>query len=639
MGRFRLRGVLAVGVSFCALLGSATDSSAADQAITGKKLLLKSTPKLVLLSKDPSITFAGSNPVTGADSSISFDDGTTTTTFSLPAGSWSANGASTLFKYKNVLAPGGPSAVKIVKLKSGLLKVIAKGLPFAVPNGAATITVVLSLDGGTNSLCMTFSGTGDGSKFLVKDAPAASCPGGAATPTPTGTATPTPTVPSCAPVMVKDINPGTTGAFPTFFGILPLYGGLTRLNEALLFQADDGSSGFELWRTDGTNAGTQRIKDINPGAAGSSPIQFKPFNGELIFVADDGSSGSELWKTDGTAAGTVQIKDINPGPGSSLLSYREFIEFNNALYFGADDGLNGYELWKTDGTTAGTVLVKDVYPGSTGSNIKELTVSNGTLFFLGFHPSEQALWKSDGTGANTVAIIDLDYTAGGCSDSQEFLHAANGTVYLANNNTFVFPNCELWKSDGTVGGTMLVKELDTSSSGSLGNPNVDAVNIDATFYFMGYGGSSAPSGLYRTEGTAATTVHLKEVSVHTLIVVGGRILFTGTDSASYAELWVSDGTVPGTMLVKDILPGIDPSTPSYLANVNGTLVFSADDGVQGRELWKSDGTASGTVLVADINPGANESFPLEFVDLDGTLLFHANDGVHGDELWVLPCGP
>jgi hypothetical protein len=173
-----LKGIIdrrsALALSACALLvgGSA---GAADQGITGKKLLLKSTPKLVLLSKDAGIGIAGSDPVGGADSSISFDDGGGPVTFSLPKTNWSTNGSGTLFKYKNKSAPGGPSAVKIAKVKPGLLKVVAKGLPFAVPNGSKTIGVVLSLDEGTNTYCMSFSGTGDGDKFLVKDAAAGSC--------------------------------------------------------------------------------------------------------------------------------------------------------------------------------------------------------------------------------------------------------------------------------------------------------------------------------------------------------------------------------------------------------------------------------------------------------------------------------
>ena len=167
--------VVSVGLAMGIALLTVSSADASNQGITGKKLLLKSTPKIVLLSKDGAISIAGSDPVNGADSSISFDVGGGPVTFALPKNLWSANGSGTLFKYKNAAAPSGPSVVKIAKVKAGLLKVVAKGVPFAVPNGAATINIVLSLDGGTNTYCLRFSGTGDGNTFLVKDAPAGAC--------------------------------------------------------------------------------------------------------------------------------------------------------------------------------------------------------------------------------------------------------------------------------------------------------------------------------------------------------------------------------------------------------------------------------------------------------------------------------
>jgi ELWxxDGT repeat protein len=117
--------------------------------------------------------------------------------------------------------------------------------------------------------------------------------------------------------------------------------------------------------------------------------------------------------------------------------------------------------------------------------------------------------------------------------------------------------------------------------------------------------------------------------------VGGTLFFGAKDGTHGRELWRSNGTAAGTVLVKDIRPGGGESFPKYLTNVNGALFFQADDGTHGPELWESNGTAAGTVLVEDIFPGNVGSLPSFLTNVNGTLFFAANDGVHGDEPWVL----
>ena len=86
----------------------------------------------------------------------------------------------------------------------------------------------------------------------------------------------------------------------------------------MLFRADDGVHGEELWRTDGTPEGTTLVADLNPGQLSSVPRFLLQALGRTFFTATSPEYGAELWSSDGTAAGTVIEADLEPGPGSSI---------------------------------------------------------------------------------------------------------------------------------------------------------------------------------------------------------------------------------------------------------------------------------------------------------------------------------
>jgi len=229
----------------------------------------------------------------------------------------------------------------------------------------------------------------------------------------------------------------------------------------VFFAGDDGLTGQELWKTDGTEGGTVLVRDINPTSLGSTPNTFLRVGTIVFFRADDGSRGRELWKTDGTRDGTVLVKDIRPGgDGSSPLN---FAALGDKVFFYADDGTRGAELWGSNGTDAGTALVKDVSPGPAASNPYGLTTVGGLIYFGAADPvSGVELWRTDGTTAGTWIVKDIN-PGTGSSGPLGFTTVHGYTYFQANDGV---TGLELWRTDGTAAGTTLVADLMPGSSGS-----------------------------------------------------------------------------------------------------------------------------------------------------------------------------
>jgi ELWxxDGT repeat protein len=442
--------------------------------------------------------------------------------------------------------------------------------------------------------------------------------------------------PTLLPQMVLDINTNTQSTNPSQMAAV---GSIT------YFAADDGVHGIELWRSDGTAAGTTIVKDIYPGGftgnyggyyhASSYPSNLTNLDGTLFFTAADSAGGRHLWKSDGTETGTVLVS-------SSFGYLYDLTEVNDTLFFAADGG-GGTELWRSDGTTAGTTLVKDIYPGQSlqyfgyylgwqyvqnSSSPGELTVVSGTLYFTaGDGANGRELWTSDGTEAGTVPVKDIRPGSTGSYPSS--LTVMNGTLFFSANDGTT--GWELWRSDGTAAGTALFKDINPGG-GSSSSSNL--TNVNGTLFFSTNDGSTGWE-LWRSDGTAAGTVLVKDINPDStssnpnhLTNADGTLFFVAWDGEHGYELWKSDGTSAGTTLVKDVYPGDNSTYPRYLTAVNGTLFFSAYEYSGVTRLWRSDGTEAGTVPVANLAA-------YSLANVNGTLFFAADDGIHGEELWKL----
>jgi ELWxxDGT repeat protein len=428
--------------------------------------------------------------------------------------------------------------------------------------------------------------------------------------------------------MMSDINQVNLGSYPRMLG---------EVNGKLLFAADDGIVGDELWSTDGTATGTQLVKDINvPNTVIGSNI-WRPykFNGLLYFRALHPSYSNELWVSDGTAAGTNLVIDLNPnGIGFEGV----MIEFNGKLFFGGDDGVHGMELWSTDGTAAGTVLIKDINPGPESAGIYNMVVFDGKLFFSasdGINGSDLELWVSDGTTVGTQLFKDINPI--GASHVEHYTQVGNKLFFTAKDGMH---GRELWVTDGSPNGTQMVKDIHPTLDGVV-NVSQSMIAFNNQIVFVGvdtvYGNE-----LWISDGTAAGTQMIKDINtsggsgVSYITELSGLLYFAAYDGLHGKELWVSDGTTSGTQLLKDI--NLDTSSnPSYFISYNGKLYFSADTSTtqwSRRELWATDGTAAGTFQVSQVTPNDTNYFSnLPMATFNGGLFFQAAIDSFGFELW------
>ncbi len=419
--------------------------------------------------------------------------------------------------------------------------------------------------------------------------------------------------------------------------------------------------GTQLWRSNGTAAGTLMVRDLEEDFGGADIQHLMVAGTRLYFTCSDSTHGRELWTSTGTAASTVLVRDLTPGADSSFSVRNEFGNegsFNEGtwstvgtqLVFTFDNGTSGSEVWRSTGTSAGTVLLKNINANAgAGSDPKWLTAWNSGVYFSATDTAgDTRFWSTDGTAAGTVVFGPA---------TTPFLPADALGMTGMGSLLYVFTGGELWKLN-TAGGAAMVAGFDNA----LGEtPRMWPVN-GKLYWFARPNGMG---GLWSTDGTTITTLYDQDTLPFDRVVLNnqseslGRSYFVGHEpGAERWTLWRSNGTTGGTGRVGGqiaydgdsfafqlpppdcastgsllIFPGqsVADETQPWAANVaaasqikvinpapranssdprgiqpysNGVL-FSAYTAANGREYWKSDGTETGTAMIADVNVTAN----------------------------------
>jgi ELWxxDGT repeat protein len=391
----------------------------------------------------------------------------------------------------------------------------------------------------------------------------------------------------------------------------PIFQG--QVNGKLLFTANDGIHGYEYWVSDGTEANTRLLKDINPGpenvssfmaggALGWQAVYRFTWKDRFYFLSSIGKRNVALWQTDGTEEGTKKIMDL--GVGQTDISFGVVKPskqdpspniYHNKIIFSFSDSLEK-AIWKTDGTLEGTKKIIDLklLSGYTGMSIpKQIIIYNDRLiFWVEISAQRSILFSSDGTQAGTKAIFEMDVAG------QPNLTEYKGRLYFTGNDTE--HGFELWSTNAKPGGTKMVVDL--------------------------WPGPKSGSG--------------REMNV-----VNNRLIYIANDSVYGIEPFVTDGTAEGTHLLKNIYPGKQRfflDLPGWdMSAFEDRAFFVANDSIHGPEMWVTDGTEKGTFMLKDLAAGTRSGLllgPFKVMKFKDHFYFSGTDYSNGYiNIWKTGC--
>lgn len=378
------------------------------------------------------------------------------------------------------------------------------------------------------------------------------------------------------------------------------------------------------------------IKNIDTTDGSSSlPKNLVSFNNKLYFVADGKRwngfgmvANRELWSSNGSASGTQMVIDLNKTANDNSGSYPVCLKvWNNKLYFFAIGPDAKQNLFESDGTESGTKQITttgmSVYVPS-GRYPDALVEFNNELYFIGNDMvNGYELWKTDGTASGTVMVKEINPAKGMFDTDSEIsqLTVMGNHLYFFGNETSDEDSTQLWKTNGTTAGTekVISYKIDDDKT---------AYSLTATSNAIYY---TYKASLYKSDGTTAgTSLFMANNSPEHLTSFNDELLFQTTTSGpnvpTMSHICITSNDPQGYTVLKDVEPGqINLSVNStyyYPMNVvNNKLYFSLGINSQTTELWQTDGTIAGTTLIKTFAQADGSINNQQFIKHDGAVYF------------------
>ena len=415
--------------------------------------------------------------------------------------------------------------------------------------------------------------------------------------------------------LIKDIVPGAGGSDPKF---------LTVVGDKVYFTTITPEYGEELWMTDGTDAGTKLVKDINEGTEGSYVYGLTAFQDKCLFFARDFDSMLDpvidsqtpeewLWVSDGTDAGTMRIADVPTRKQSNAPDGNagHIVPCGNQAFFVGYDKVNNQTLYVTDGTASGTRPVTNINPKpSTGGNFQTepgdidwlTNMNDEKVIFRANTVKEKVggtkdlgseIWFSDGTDAGTK-WVGVDYAPGevdGVPNNTQFAFPLyyNGKAYFRAIDGV--HGCEPGVTDFTPEGTHYICDINYWNN----DPSQSSWGPEHSYIWKGFlfcqanGSYYYPADTYNDSGYSLWRYNLAE----------GGVTPTpenGLKGYEYQKNWTNGF---------EVFPGNNSDGPRWFTECGGRLYLILMDAVNNWELWKMESV---------------DDIPKKVVDLEGNTV-------------------